>query len=176
MYWYFGDDTTTFSVTIDREYVFAANQAPIHLTSDAAAYLKSLTPMQLSQYPSVVLSSNVETMYLIPILQYTATAADFQVYLYTYNENGNYSLAGEASGSIKQNDLLTKDGNVSILNVGNMTFVVTASVKGVNGDYTTKTNSLNFKNTATWESATTGTPYIYVGFDYKLSFASGSQD
>ena len=50
-------------------------------------------------YPSVELSSNVETAYIIPLLEYTATAADFKVYLYVKNHAGadaKYNVASDA--------------------------------------------------------------------------------
>ena len=183
MYWYFGDNTTTFTVALQgKEYVFPVNQAPIRLVSNPQEYLNYLTPTQLAQYPSVTLNTNVETMYIIPILVYTAETAKFQVYLYTYNSTGNYSLADSEDGDVKQNDLLTSEGNISALNtrvvsppaVADMLlFSVTSSVKNANGDYTEKTTSVTFATASGWASANVSSKkYIYCGFEYTVGFGS----
>lgn len=79
--------------------MFPANQAPIHLVSDGKAYVEALTADKLSMYPSVELNSNVETAYIVPVLEYTATTADFKVYLYVKNHSGaKYNVAADAEG------------------------------------------------------------------------------
>ena len=69
--------------------------------SNADDYVKGLTTDKLAMYPSVELNSNVETAYIVPVLEYTATTADFKVYLYVKNHAGTgamYNAASSAEG------------------------------------------------------------------------------
>ena len=164
--------------------MFPANQAPIHLVSDADDYVKNLSADKLAMYPSVELSSNVETAYIVPLLEYTATAADFKVYLYVKNHAGTdakYNVASGVEGQAAEHDLTVQTGIVSSLNPGRVVLSVIASTKGINGNYNTTTTSTVFSlnnNTNRWTGFTGANTvnYVYTGFEYKLNFNASSPE